>query len=365
MEGFAGTSSGTAQIVALSDDKPSVTRDLPRRSQSSVPADCCSYLHSLLEASADSVASIEADGTIGFITPRLLWLFHESDPTRLIGRPWLSIWPGDCSDKLRATLDRALSGSPARCEIDCIDHETRRTWWEISLTPVKLRGPAVAGSPSATTVVAVARDVTDYHEALRESEVLGRELHHRVRNMMSMLQAIVRIAATTSNDTIAFIDSIDDRVHAMARTHELLCEGTDGEVDVGDMLRGELLPFQRDHAIVIEGPSVNVREPRASALGLALHELTINAVKYGCLSTVAGRLSVICEVRNAGQQLRLVWHEEGGPAVATSGRAGFGSMLLGQLLADQLTIKREWRATGLHAIIMIDLRLPPPAPRLE
>ncbi|MEO5641497.1 MAG: HWE histidine kinase domain-containing protein [Sphingomicrobium sp.] len=365
MEGFAGTSSGTAQIVALSDDRVSVTRDLPRRSRTAVPADCCSYLHSLLEASADSVAAIEADGTIGFITPRLLWLFHESDPARLIGRPWLSIWPGDCPDKLRATLDRALSGSAARCEIDCVDHEMRRTWWEISLTPVKLRGPAVAGNPSATTVVAVARDVTDYHEALREAEVLGRELHHRVRNMMSMLQAIVRIAATTSTDSAAFIDSIEDRVHAMARTHELLCEGTDGEVDVGDLLRGELLPFKRDHAIVIKGPPVNVREPRAAALGLALHELTINAVKYGGLSTAAGRISVTWEVRESGEQLHLSWHEEGGPAVVTSGRPGFGSMLLDHLLADQLTVTREWRATGLHATITIDLRLPPPAPRLE
>ncbi|MCY7280248.1 MAG: hypothetical protein LH610_05010 [Sphingomonas bacterium] len=215
--------------------------------------------------------------------------------------------------------------------------------------------------------------------------MLGRELHHRVRNMMSMVQAIVRIAATTSTDSAAFIESIESRVHAMARTHEFFCEGADGEVDVGVLLRGELLPFERDNAIGIEGPPVNVREPRASALGLAAHELTVNAVKYGCLSTAAGRLSVSWEVRDAGNQLHLIWHEECDSPVVTSGRSGFGTLLLDQLLADQLLadqlladqlladqlladqlkVSRTWHATGLLATITIDLRLPPSADRMD
>lgn len=190
--------------------------------------------------------------------------------------------------------------------------------------------------------------------------MLGRELHHRVLNMMSMVQAIVRIAATTSNDSATFIESIESRIHAMARTHELLCEGTDGEVDVGDLLRSELLPFERDNAIRMSGSPVQIREPRASAIGLALHELTANAVKYGCLSAAAGQLSGSWEVRDAGDLLQLTWHEESDSAVVMGGRSGFGSLLLDQLLADQLNVTREWQATGLLATITVDLRLPPP-----
>ncbi len=363
MEGLVDRNRESARVVTRSIDRPPLA--LPSRRRSIANADCCGYLESLLASSADSVAAIEPDGTIGFITPRLLSLFHEVDPGKMVGRPWLSIWPGDCSDKLRDTLDCALAGSAARCEIDCVDHEERRTWWEIRLSPVKFPGSPGACHSSAITVVAVARDVTDYHEAACRAEVLGRELHHRVLNMMSMVQAIVRIAASTSTDSATFIESIEGRVHAMARTHELLCEGTDGEVDVGDLLSSELLPFKRDNAIVIAGPPVNVREPRASALGLAVHELTVNAVKYGCLSTAAGRLSVSWEVREAGDLLHLIWHEEGDAAVVTSGRSGFGSLLLDQLLADQLKVRRTWRATGLLATITIDLRLPPPAARMD
>lgn len=364
MRGLADKSNVSA-LQGLRSTQRSTGRGLQSRAPSDDSANCCRYLESLLAASADSVAAIEPDGTIAFITPRLLSLFHEVDPEHMIGRPWLSIWPGDCSDKLRHSLDCALAGSTARCEIDCIDVEGRQTWWEIRLKPVRSAGRAGAGRLLPTTVVAVARDVTDYHEAVSRAGMLGRELHHRVRNMMSMVQAIVRIAATTSDDSATFIESIEGRIHAMARTHELLCEGADGEVDVGDMLHSELLPFGRNNPLSIDGPPVNVREPRAAALGLALHEMTVNAVKYGCLSTAAGRLSVAWDVLDDGDRLQLVWREDGACPVVVGGRSGFGSLLLDQLLSDQLTVTREWRPSGLLATITLDLRPPPPAAQFD
>lgn len=358
--GLADRNSMSALAVMRSEDRFLSRPDLASRHRFASTADCCDYLESLLAASADSVAAIEPDGTIGFITARLRSSFDEADPAQLVGRPWLSIWPDGCCDKLRHSLDRALAGSSTRCEVDCLDLEGRRRWWEIRLSPVKSPVSSGACRSPATTVVAVARDVTDHHEAVTKAGMLGRELHHRVLNMMSMVQAIVRIAATTSNDSATFIESIESRVHAMARTHELLCEGTDGEVDVGDLLRSELLPFERDNAIRMSGSPVQIREPRASAIGLALHELTANAVKYGCLSAAAGQLSVSWEVRDAGDLLQLTWHEESDSAVVIGGRSGFGSLLLDQLLADQLNVTREWQATGLLATITVDLRLPPP-----
>ena len=360
MNGLADKDSISALAAMRSDDRFLSRSDLAWRNRFATTADCCDYLESLLAASTDSVAAIEPDGTIGFITALLLFSFNEADPAQLVGRPWLSIWPNGCFDKLRHGLDRALAGSTARCEIDCLDHEGRRRWWEIHLNPVKSPGSSGACRSPVTTVVAVTRDVTDYHEAVTKAETHGRELHHRVRNMMSMVQAIVRIAATTSSDTATFIESIESRVHAMARTHELLCEGADGEVDVGDLLRSELLPFEHDNTISMTGPPVNIHEPRASAIGLAVHELTVNAVKYGCLSTSAGQLSVSWEMRDAGDLLQLTWLEESDSAVVIGGRSGFGSLLLDQLLADQLNVTREWQATGLLATITVDLRLPPP-----
>lgn len=122
MKVIADSDGMAAMAVIHSDGRFLPGSDFALRNRFASTADCCDYLESLLAASADSVAAIEPDGTIGFITARLRSSFDEADPAQLVGRPWLSIWPDGCCDKLRHSLDHALAGSTARCEVDCLDH---------------------------------------------------------------------------------------------------------------------------------------------------------------------------------------------------------------------------------------------------
>lgn len=201
-------------------------------------------------------------------------------------------------------------------------------------------------------VVVVARDITEQHEDAARATLLAQELDHRVRNMMTMLQAITRIAAGRSADFPSFIDSLEQRIHALARTQDMLCEGPHGTVDLRALICGELRPYDDGDRVELVGAAVAVPEPRASALGLAIHELTTNAIKYGALSGAGGRLRVSWEC--SGADLRIEWVEAGAPTDPPAA-SGFGSTLLEQLLADQLSIRRDWSRQGLHATIQIAL----------
>lgn len=303
-------------------------------------------LSSLLDCSDVSVSVIGCDGAARFITPRGLQQFGTADQSEVIGQPWLQRWPDACAKVLEGALDTALSGQRTRRDIRCENDRGEASWWEVCFSPWN-----VAASDCANHVIAVARDVTDRHAAIENAELLTRELHHRVRNMLSMVQAIIRISARAHRDPKRFIDSVEERIDALGRTHALLTTDRQGEVDLRCLLGAELAPFDGTGRVTLEGPVLIVREPTASALSLAIHELTSNAVKYGALSCPAGQLSVSWSVDGSGN-MALRWNERAGPQVRL-GSAGFGSMLLEELLSDQLLVERDWREDGLLATINI------------
>ena len=309
------------------------------------------FLRSLLQCSANSIAVIGPDGRSRFISPRGLERFGQSDVAAWIGKPWLDLWPEACAEVLGVMLARALSGAKAACDVRCDQGEGHASWWEVCFSPWP-------GPDEAMSVVAVARDVTERHVAVEHADLLVQELHHRVRNMLSMVQAILRLSASCSNDTNAFIDSVEQRIDALARTHALLTDGNQGETDLRELLEAELSPFARDGRIRLVGPFAPVREPSASALSLALHELTTNCVKYGALSGGEGQLEVAW-TRGTDEPMRIRWTERGIVAPAAQSRAGFGSLLLGDLLSDQLHVEREWNQHGLIATIAVQPKSAP------
>lgn len=304
-------------------------------------------LRSLLVCFADSVSVIGRDGATRFITPRGLEQFGTANQSLVIGQPWLERWPDACARVLAGPLETALSGQRAQRDIQCENDRGEASWWEVCFSPWTVT--TIDGR--ADFVIAVARDVTDRHAAIESAKLLARESHHRVRNMLSMVQAIIRISAGVDRDPKQFIDSVEERIDALARTHALLTSDRQGEVDLRCLLGAELAPFGEPGRITLEGPSLIVREPTASALSLAIHELTSNAVKYGALSCPVGQLNVSWSVDSSGS-MKLHWSEQGGPEIRL-GAAGFGSMLLEELPNDQLLVERDWRNDGLLATITV------------
>ncbi len=175
--------------------------------------------------------------------------------------------------------------------------------------------------------------------------LLIRELHHRVKNTLATVQGLLGATARSTDSVGEFYRSFSDRLVSLANTHNLLTEDYWQTAQLEQMLRNELGPYgdEGKRRIVLEGPAVELSADLAVPTGMAIHELTTNAAKYGALSVEGGRVEVTWSLRQAaeGRRLSLAWTERGGPVVETPTRRGFGSTLLQRVLAQQCNAEIE------------------------
>jgi PAS domain S-box-containing protein len=214
--------------------------------------------------------------------------------------------------------------------------------------------------------VATYADVSERRAAEERQTLLMRELDHRAKNALAVVQAALRL--TPKDDPEAYAKAVGGRVSALARAHTLLARGQWSGAELRDLAWGELAPFLGGGAAAagqpsppraaLDGPDVTLVPGAAQALSMALHELATNATKHGALSAPNGRVSLFWEVDGQAGVLRLRWAEAGGPPMAAPPtRRGFGSRVLEATLRDQLggRVSREWRPGGLVCGIELPL----------
>ena len=169
--------------------------------------------------------------------------------------------------------------------------------------------------------------------------LLIRELHHRVKNTLATVQALLGATVRSTNSVDQFYRSFSDRIVSLAKTHTLLTEDYWQTASLHEMLRNELGPYDdaATRRIVLDGPAVELSADLAVPTGMAIHELTTNAAKYGALSVPNGRVEVAWELKQADgtRKLCLDWTERDGPPVEIPRRKGFGSTLLQRVLTTQ------------------------------
>ena len=198
-------------------------------------------------------------------------------------------------------------------------------------------------------------------QAARQRELLVSELNHRVKNMLATVQAIALQTMAGSQDMPMFRDAFMSRLHALAKTHDLLSKVSWRAVGLRDVVEAELAPYSLAGGTPpdIEGDALQLTPRTAVALSLALHELATNAGKYGALSSPAGRVQVRWRTeQRAGQRwLSLHWAEQDGPAVAPPKRNGFGSRLIREGIAHELggRVSLDFPVTGVVCTIELPL----------
>jgi two-component sensor histidine kinase len=186
---------------------------------------------------------------------------------------------------------------------------------------------------------------------------LIRELHHRVKNTLATVQAVVGATARSTSSIDDFYKAFVGRIISLANTHSLLTEAVWQTAPLREILEKELSPYNDDtgERIILAGPAVELPSESAVPIGMAIHELTTNAAKYGALSVSSGRIAVSWETQPDpdGTRLRLTWGERGGPEVSQPKSQGFGSRLLHRVLTTQLNAKveMEFEPTGLRVTI--------------
>jgi two-component sensor histidine kinase len=169
-------------------------------------------------------------------------------------------------------------------------------------------------------------------------DLLMREISHRSKNVLGLVQAIARQTAATGKPE-DFIRRFNERVEALAANQDLLARNEWRGVDVEDLVRIQLAHFADlvGSRIALNGPKVRLKAAGAQAIGLALHELATNAGKYGALSVDTGRINV--SWRLDGDTFAMNWIERNGPRVARPKRLGFGTTVITSLA--KLTIAGE------------------------
>lgn len=170
-------------------------------------------------------------------------------------------------------------------------------------------------------------DITERKRSEENIGMLMREVNHRAKNLLSVVQAVARQTAKTG-DPDAFVERLTDRIKALAASHDLLVRSEWRGVEMFDLVASQLEHLQDliGSRILLNGPPARVNSNAAQAIGLALHELATNSGKYGALSGAQGgvRVSWSIESGDAGHAFRMEWREHGGPAVEPPQRTGFG-----------------------------------------
>jgi PAS domain S-box-containing protein len=186
----------------------------------------------------------------------------------------------------------------------------------------------------AVSIVGTVADITarkemeDERKARAEKEhLLMREMNHRAKNMLSVVDAIAHQTATRNPED--FITRFSKRIQALSANQDLLLRTEWKGVDIRGLVHAQLAHFADliGSRISADGPRLRLKANAAQAIGLALHELATNAGKYGALSTAAGCVDICWSARDGA--FTMSWTESGGPAVAPPERRGFGTIVMG------------------------------------
>jgi PAS domain S-box-containing protein len=207
-------------------------------------------------------------------------------------------------------------------------------------------------------------DTTKHEQARENAAMLIDELNHRVKNTLATVQSIVTQAVRNSSDPQIVRESIESRIAALSRSHDLLGREKWEGAGLHDLVVQSLEPFTvtegRAERFTIDGDNIRLSPKAALALGIAFNELATNAVKYGAFSNKAGTVSIEWTLKDKhdGRRLHLQWREKDGPPVTPPSRRGFGSRVIEQGLPHELggTVEMDYAPSGV--VCTIDVPAP-------
>jgi PAS domain S-box-containing protein len=287
--------------------------------------------HAALRASGVTVFTQDSELRYTWVSKDMLGLTAD----QFLGRGEDAVLPAEARAVITPVKHAVLrTGDPARTEITIDDHGSRR-WLDMTIDAQRDADGRIIG------IVCAAVDVTEQKEREARIRLLMRELTHRSKNLLTVIDAIARQTAANSNGIKDFLSRFRDRLQSLAGSHDQLVQEDWQGAWLRELVLGQLGHyFDRDSsAITIEGPRIRVQPEAAQHIGLALHELATNAVKYGALSQPAGRVRITWDVEqdaHGDPVCRMDWAEAGGPPVQPPTRRGFGHVVIERTVARAL-----------------------------
>lgn len=258
--------------------------------------------------------------------------------------------PESRATMIAAKREVLASGQAKRLEI-AIEGVSDLRWHDLHIEPLRNDRDEVVGLTCAAV------DVTERKESEAHLRLLMRELTHRSKNLLAVIQAMARQTARHAGSIEAFLDQFGARLQALASSHDLLVRESWYGASLSELVRSQLAAYvdDEDAQVTIGGPAVALKPEAAQNLGLALHELAVNAAKYGALSVPNGRIAITWDRCDGGNAIAFDWREEEGPKVKPRRKKGFGSMVIERNLARALDaeVTMDFEPDGLRCHILI------------
>lgn len=289
---------------------------------------------------------------------RVVFGIGPDEPVSYSGTFRPRIHPED-RDRVEATV-RQTMGSDGDPNFDLLlrtighDHGATRI--------VHASGRCVREDGEAVRIVCAVRDVTEAKEAEERQTLLTRELQHRVKNTLAMVNALANQTLRRASSAQEGLTAFSARLLALSHAHDILTQTSWTSAPIEAIVSQALATHGgEDERITWDGPDIRLTARQSLALALALHELATNAAKYGALSNDTGRVRIAWRVGpgEGCRSLWLEWREVDGPPVRAPERKGFGSRLIEQSLAAEFAgeVTMTYHPAGLVCLIEADLQI--------
>ena len=249
----------------------------------------------------------------------------------IVGRADGDILPEPSRSTIIALKRQILGeGQPGDGEVSIGTGSVRR-WFDLRVEPLRDVTGKIVGLIGATV------DNTARKEGEVHLRLLMRELTHRSKNLLAVIQAMARQTARHTGSVDIFMEQFGARLQALAASHDLLVQESWHGASLHELARAQLAQYidGAGAKVVIDGPGIVLKPEAAQSLGLAIFELLDNASRYGALSVPQGKASLTWQRRAVadGGGVEIAWSEEGGPNVSTPERRGFGTLVIERNLA--------------------------------
>jgi PAS domain S-box-containing protein len=275
-------------------------------------------------------------------------IFGQS-PREIIGKPQHEVIP-EAPPAAATNLKRSViaTGETARGDVRVL-YGGSEIWYDLTVQPLLDDVGHTIG------IIAGAVDITRYKEQEARIRLLMRELTHRSKNLLTVIQAIMRQTASNCGSIEDFESRFAARLQSLAGSHDLLVQEDWQGASMREIVRSQLGHYSdRDGPqIELTGEQLQIPPDAAQHIGMALHELATNAAKYGALSTPNGKVQIswrTLQASDGNSMCELSWEESGGPPVERPSRRGFGRVVIERTVARALhgEVRIDYAATGLR-----------------
>lgn len=309
------------------------------------------HLAAIVASSGDAIMSVGLDGRVRSWNQGAEKLFGYT-AEEMVGQFKNRVVPENRLSELQKHLDIISSGESSRIETVRRTRDGRMIDVSLDMAPIRdSEGKVVAMS-------SIMHDITDRRTTEKHQRFLMRELTHRSKNLLAIVQSMARQTARSADNLKSFETEYMQRLQGLAASHDLLVNQNWAGAPLDELIRRQVESFVETNRanLAISGPDLMVSAKAAQAIGLALHELATNSMKYGALSTSKGKVSIDWEFHQTGDEplrIRLKWVEHDGPPVRPPTRKGFGHFVIDRMATQSLNAKVdiEFRPEGLIWIL--------------